>query len=67
MSFTIKSMRTSLPIVVECDHTREIKPGELIHYKSANDLHACIVCGLHAVTAWTDDQELWQRSPVRCL
>lgn len=66
MSFTVKSLRGNT-VTVECDGTRERRVGELVHYRSAESVYGmCILCGIEA-GVWTDDQELWQRSVVRCL
>lgn len=68
MSFNMASDKGRV-VVVECDSIRDIKPGELIHYVKTSEHHIfrCLVCDQYTPTAWTDDQEVWQRSVSRCL
>lgn len=55
-------------VTVECDGIRELVDCERIHYAPEGIVFPdCIVCGAIAIAGWTDDEELWQRSKVRCL
>lgn len=57
-----------VPTEFECSEVREIRTGELIHYRIDEPAlyPICLICGTSNPSAWTDDSDLWNRSTSRC-